>query len=476
MQPTKSYHLIPYKVKYIPESLQLCQKISTGVAGHVTAKDYNGITRYLSQDNIIESENCLSKMKREGGNTLEVSTWLGNDDKEQEGVWRTWYDKEIVEHTPFSPGRPYTGGTKYNCMRLLVSIRDEDNAHGVITGTAVTDEECPNSVFCPICEVETPTRKIFVRGLCKLSIFNKVYMYNINNDGFPFYIGEMSSVILFNKNLGQWVWYDRKDTRSVATSSASEASLLIGVHMVDFSGVVSDKCATENPSKMIKLTTCVAGEFTCNDGQCIDIEKRCDQTSNCLDESDEDNCQMIYMKDNYNKKIAPFIYDQENKKNIPVNVNISMAIRDVLKIKEVDHVFSLKFRFLMEWYDYRITYYNLKTSRSSNALSSDEAEKLWIPFVVFENTENNDATRGDKDTEVTITREGEFTQSTFDVIEEKNIFTGDQNRITFHQVYTKSFKCEYQLQLYPFDTQVNKGLSKYARTNFNFYSTLHNQY
>ena len=107
---------------------------------------------------------------------LEVSTWLGNDDKEQEGVWRTWYDKEIVEHTPFSPGRPYTGGTKYNCMRLLVSIRDEDNAHGVITGTAVTDEECPNSVFCPIC-VQTTTRKIFVRGLCKLSIFNKVYMY-----------------------------------------------------------------------------------------------------------------------------------------------------------------------------------------------------------------------------------------------------------------------------------------------------------
>ena len=72
-------------------------------------------------------------------------------------------------------------------------------------------------------------------------------MYNINNNGFPFYIGEMSSVILFNKNLGQWVWYDRKDTRSVATSSASEASLLIGVHMVDFSGVVLDKCATDNP-------------------------------------------------------------------------------------------------------------------------------------------------------------------------------------------------------------------------------------
>ena len=39
-------------------------------------------------------------------------------------------------------------------------------------------------------------------------------------------------------------------------------------------------------------------------------------------------------------------------------------------------------------------------------------------------------------------------------MEEINIFEGEFNRITFEQVYTKTFKCTYQLQLYPFDTQV----------------------
>ena len=116
----------------------------------------------------------------------------------------------------------------------------------------------------------------------------------------------------------------------------------------------------------------------------------------------------------------------------------------------------------------------MKTSRSSNALSSDEADKLWITFVVFENTDNNDATGWDKDTEVTIAREGEFTQSDYDVIEEKNIFRGDQNRITFQQVYTKSFKCE--CQLYLFDTQVNRVLLWYLSTICNLYSALHDQY
>ena len=53
-----------------------------------------------------------------------------------------------------------------------------------------------------------------------------------------------------------------------------------------------------------------------------------------------------------------------------------------------------------------------------------------------------------------MTREGDFIGSEDDNVEEINIFEGEFNRITFEQVYTKTFKCTYQLQLYPFDTQV----------------------
>ena len=55
---------------------------------------------------------------------------------------------------------------------------------------------------------------------------------------------------------------------------------------------------------------------------------------------------------------------------------------------------------------------------------------------------------------MTVTREGDFTESGLDVMEEINIFEGAENRITFQQVYSKTLKCVYQLQLYPFDTQV----------------------
>ena len=55
------------------------------------------------------------------------------------------------------------------------------------------------------------------------------------------------------------------------------------------------------------------------------------------------------MQDNYNKQIAPFTYDEETMTNIPVNINVSMSITDILKIEEVDHTYTLKFRLLLEW-------------------------------------------------------------------------------------------------------------------------------
>ena len=64
--------------------------------------------------------------------------------------------------------------------------------------------------------------------------------------------------------------------------------------------------------------------------------------------------------------------------------------------------------------------------------------------------------QGTEDTELTLTREGDFVGSDQDNVEEINIFEGEFNRITFEQVYTKTFKCTYQLQLYPFDTQVEE--------------------
>ena len=71
------------------------------------------------------------------------------------------------------------------------------------------------------------------------------------------------------------------------------------------------------------------------------------------DESDEDDCKTIVMKENYSKTIAPFIYNAEKDENLPARVNVSMSVIDVINIKEVDHTYNLKFKLRLQWFDYR---------------------------------------------------------------------------------------------------------------------------
>ena len=46
--------------------------------------------------------------------------------------------------------------------------------------------------------------------------------------------------------------------------------------------------------------------------------------------------------------------------NTPFKWRVSLIIRDVLKMEEKDHVYTMKFIMIMEWYDFRINYFNLK--------------------------------------------------------------------------------------------------------------------
>ena len=122
-------------------------------------------------------------------------------------------------------------------MQLQITVMPPN-----VTEAVVADEECEKAEFCPICSVQQLILKIFVRGLCEQSIFNTVYMYNIDDSGELIYMGETTSTIVYERLSQRWIWYDRMNNRSFATSSSPLASLLIGVHKVDFSQVVDDKC------------------------------------------------------------------------------------------------------------------------------------------------------------------------------------------------------------------------------------------
>ena len=72
-------------------------------------------------------------------------------------------------------------------------------------------------------------------------------------------------------------------------------------------------------------------------------------------------------------------------------------------------------------------------------------EQLWLPHLIYSNTDQVDTVRlsDELETSITITREGEFVRSGLDISDEIEIFSGSENRLTMRQTYTKTFQCKY---------------------------------
>ena len=228
-----------------------------------------------------------------------------------------------------------------------------------------------------------------IRGLCKASLLDRLYVYGLHEGGGVLYMGITNSVIWYNLTRHEWIWVTKRHPESVATSGSASTSFFLGLNKVNFAGS-SDVCVEGKEEKVlrIKATTCLDGEYTCDDGHCVPIDQRCDQTPNCADGSDESHCKMLSIQDSYNKKIPPFRLAGGGK-IVPIEISVSISILEFLKISEVDHEYRLKFTFVMEWNDHRLNYYNLKTRMSANAFTAEEVNKMWIPHLVFSNNEDN---------------------------------------------------------------------------------------
>ena len=196
------------------------------------------------------------------------------------------------------------------------------------------------------------------------------------------------------------------------------------------------------------------------------MKRRCDQVTgkepNCRDRSDEKGCKLITLKDEegYNKNIPP-IDSGPDGSIIPADVKISIVLMKVVEIEEVDHSIHLQFQISLSWKENRVKYHNLKKQTSLNALTDKDIEAIWLPLILYDNTDQKEVTRlgeygnGEWATDVTVTREGYFTRSSNVQVDEAEIFDGAENTLTMNQTYTWEFQCKYELQRYPFDTQVN---------------------
>ena len=268
--------------------------------------------------------------------------------------------------------------------------------------------------------------------------------------------GLLKTSIEYDKDKSKWN-LSVVGHETVGLSLADEASSLIGKHLFTLEHD-NKKCSKggEPYSRYLKLTGCLEEEFTCHDGQCISMRGRCNQVIDCRDKSDESECKLIVLDESYNKNVAPFIVNETTKDIKQAAVNISINLRDVIDISEQSHKITFKFAIYLVWYENRAIYHNLKEKISYNVFNDEEKYNIWTPFVIYENTDNDEAVTISEMVKslIYVTRGGSFVRSGMDIVDEIEIFTGEENFLTMIQTYSKEFKCTYLINWFPFDTQV----------------------
>ena len=77
----------------------------------------------------------------------------------------------------------------------------------------------------------------------------------------------------------------------------------------------------------------------------------------------------------------------------PVDVAVSIDLLKLVDIDEEDYSIEIQFEIKMIWKENRATYHNLKKRDSLNALPEKDFEMLWLPRVIYENTDQKKTTR-----------------------------------------------------------------------------------
>ena len=404
-----------------------CENLGTRVPSVTTSQDWATLQQSLKMN-----------LYDQGLNTLRL--WLPVEDRKTEGEWNDFYTGSVLQnYTPPWAGSKPVGGTGANCAYLL-------------DGNTWADFACDSPQSACMCSHRSNSYLEF-KGLCPGSLVDVHYkpVSDLTDSRQLKLQGLEGTSITYDKEEKLWI-LDLADSNVTGISRATHSSFTLGKHNWTIKG---DKDCNDGEPYIteLKMSGCQKGKFTCSDGQCVSMDVRCDQLPHCRDESDEKNCNILVLKDGYNKRVPPLNLGH------PVNVSVSMNVLKLVDIDEDDYSIEIQFEITMMWKENRVTYQNLKTRDSLNALKETDYENLWLPKVIYENTDQKETTRlgsnWEWETRVIVKRGGNSSLSGFDTLDETEIFTGLENSLIMSQTYTHTFQCSYMLSAYPFDTQVN---------------------
>ena len=236
--------------------------------------------------------------------------------------------------------------------------------------------DCTN-VLCTSCEFESSLR-LFIKGLCFVTEEDSlVYAKGYKNNK-PFFHGIYGLFIFFENS--QWNLFDVILNMTVA---------ILGNNLINFYPVgrhtwtiVNEYCEfSTGEVRKIGISSCDAGQFMCDNGECIPIENKCDEFFDCFDKSDENDCKLIRFPNGYRSQFFPPSFGQSSV----LSIDVKLDVLRIVKVDDINNAFTIEFLVFFSWKDSRLIYLNLGDQEEFNELSKEEHASIWKPKVEFSN-------------------------------------------------------------------------------------------
>ena len=242
-----------------------------------------------------------------------------------------------------------------------------------------------------------------------------------------------------------------------------------------WNGSCEDKEGSGSRTMLLHLYAEQPGHFCCDDGFCMDSKLRCDFKQHCLDNSDEENCQLITLSPGYRQDRPPQpgtrVSQQDSSADSLSEIRAELTILDILDIDDTSSVFKVFFTMELHWTDLNLHYCYLHQDDNYNIISDDIIKQIWTPDIGFIHLEG----KLEKLNQV-VYLEKVSKPSLSDDLDKLSVcesYSGIDNPIHFKTVNVAGFTCGFDniIENYPFGRQ-NCTLSFFITKNDNTLTNL----
>ncbi len=114
-------------------------------------------------------------------------------------------------------------------------------------------------------------------------------------------------------------------------------------------------------------------------------------------------CSILSLPEGYRKSAPP----PGEMGRLPILLEVKIISFPEINVTKMKLVAD--FILTLTWFDQRLSFFNLKPSVALNAMTLQDLELIWVPEILFANTEGNQLTLVDGRTEAYVRRNGTYT-------------------------------------------------------------------